>query len=334
MSYALPSMTRCPPRRRASRSRTSSSRARRGARRPRCANVGLVVAGSFLIYLTAQIAIPSRGQPGRRSRSRTSACWSSAAASACDGAASAALLYLALGSSGCHSRGAQGRGQVCSARPAATSSDRARRGAGRPARGAGLGSADRRGDRRHGARDADDLRGRRAVARGDERGCRWARPSRTAGAVPRRRHREAPGGRCGLPGGLVGRRPASERALTADRDERETARPASSSIPNAPGSAAPLRPGGSTARRRCSSAPVRGPCSSRSPTRWSPRASTGTGTSVRTRGHGWRGRCARSSGSCTGRGPQHRRRSAAERAPSRGRWPGPRGGRGRAFGAA
>ena len=64
MSYALPSMTRVPPRRRASRSRTSSSRcASASATSPRLRNVVLVVAGAVLIYLTAKVSFPIPGNP-------------------------------------------------------------------------------------------------------------------------------------------------------------------------------------------------------------------------------------------------------------------------------
>ena len=65
MSYALPSMTRVPAAEKGLTIADFLVPVRVGERvSPRLRNVALVVAGSLLIYLTAQIAIPHRGQPG------------------------------------------------------------------------------------------------------------------------------------------------------------------------------------------------------------------------------------------------------------------------------
>ena len=182
MSYALPSMTRVPAAEKGLTIADFLVPVRLGERvSPRLRNVVLVVAGAVLIYLTALISFPREGSQVPYTLQTFGVLVVGGGLGMRRGFL-AALLYLVVGLVGVpffaeHKGGVQ---VVLGATGGYLVGFVARRRPRRSACGARLGSADRRRDRRHGARHARDLRGRRAVARGDHGDVAWATRSRTA----------------------------------------------------------------------------------------------------------------------------------------------------------
>ena len=178
MSYALPSMTRVPAAEKGLTIADFLVPVRVGERvSPRMRNMALVVAGSLLIYLTAKVAVPIPGNPVPITLQNFGVLVVGGSLGLRRGGL-AAFLYVALGVVGLpfFAEHKGGISVILGTHRRLHRRLRARRRARRAARGARLGPQDRRRDRRDGARDADDLRHRRAVARGHDRDCRspWA----------------------------------------------------------------------------------------------------------------------------------------------------------------
>ena len=310
MSYAIPSLTRVPATEKGlTIARLPRPRPRRRAHLPAHAQHRARPGGGVADLPDREGLAPGARQARAVSRSRTSGSWSSAGPSA-PARRPAAFLYVALGPRrAAVLRGGQGRFSWSSARPAATSSASSspgRSSAGSRSSAGTAGSAGRWARRRSGP---GDLRHRRAVARGHRPASRPARPSSRSSRRSSSRISSS-----------SSRRPRSFR-----RRGGWSAAGRATADPPDPGLYGPgRRPGGSTARRRCSSARDLGRSCSRSRIRSWPRAWTSTPTSGRTRGRGSPGRCAATCASSTGRPTGEGRGPAPQPPPRVGLGCGPR----------